>query len=532
MSNGSQRSLLSRLENGLERLERRKWLLLLLFLILYFAGFCLLAAKDVTFIDELFTIYITRLPTLRDVWNALATGAEQTPPLIYLVTRADFALLGRSLLAVRLPEMLGFAVMSVCLYHFVSKRSSALYGLVAMLFPLMTTAFKFVVRARAYALVLGFSALALVCWQWAAEDRHRKLALAGLGVSLAAAVSSHYYAVLSLFPLGLGEVVRSIRRKKVDVGVWLALVLSLSPLLLFLPLIESARKFAPHFWSKPHWSSMAYFYQHFLLSPSPIPLLAILLVVAFYVVFFRPNAGGTESRARSNTPLHEWAAVAGFLLMPLVGIVLAKTVVGAYEDRCALAAVIGLSIAVALGLYSALDTKLTPAFGLALLLCSFLVVKQVQTYRREVVYHANQESVYALLEANTGDSLPILISNPGAFVVFGYNAPKKIARRFLYVADPELALHYSGTDDIEQGVVEMKSWAGMNVQSFPKFVASGQECYIYAVNYPDRYDWIIKALRAAHWEITLVSWQNDNIIFLARPGGRGRVPAGPISQVK
>ncbi len=500
--------------------------MLLLFSALYFVGFCLIASKEVVTNDELFTFYIARLPHFHNVWDALATGVEQTPPFFYVVTRADMALLGTTTLALRMPELLGFWLMCVCLFHFVSKRSSALYGFIAMLFPVMTTGFTFVTDARAYALVLGFSAFALLCWQWATENRHRTLALVGLAISLAAAVSSHYYAVLSLFPLGLGEVVRSIRRKRIDVGVWLALGLSLLPLLLFLPLIRAAQKFAPHFWAKPHWASMFYFYQHFLLAPTVLPLLVILLAVVSYTDFRRPKPDTGEPRLRSCIPAHEIAAVLGFLLIPVVGVVLAKTVVGAFSDRYALPAVIGLSIIIAWGLYTALDAQPELAFALGLLLCVFLVVKEVQTYRRVVEVRAQQASTYVFLEAHAKGDAPIVISNPGEFTVLTYAAPQKLEHRLLYLADPELGLRYTGTNDLEQGLEGMKSWAGLNVQPFRAFVASGQKCYIYVTNYPDNYEWIIRALQAAHWRMRLLKWQGGKILFSAGPGPNGKALSG------
>lgn len=520
--------LLSKLESRLRRLERRTWFLVLAFVAIYVVGFSVVAAQGLITNDELFTIYIARLPGLQSVWNALATGVEQTPPLIYLVTRADFALLGNSPLAIRLPELLGFLTMCVCLFQFVSRRSSASYGFIAMLLPLMTNAYKYAFFARAYALVLGFSAIALICWQWAAEGRHRVLALVGLAVSLAAAVSSHYYAVLSLFPLVLGEVVRSLRRKKIDVGVWLALVLSLSPLLFFLPLIESARKFAHHFWSKPHWSSMASYYQYFLLPPAVGPLLAIFLVIVCYVLFGRTYAVEGRPQVQGTAPLHEWAAVVGYLMIPFVGIILAKAVVGAYEQRCALAAVIGLSVAVAWGLYSIMDARLTPAFGLGILLCILLVAKQVQTYHREIAAQSARASTYTFLEAHAEGDTPIVISNPQAFMELTYDPPRDIGRRFLYLSDPRMGLQYTGTDDVEQGLVEMKRWAGLNVQPFRHFVESGRQCYILFRNsdYPNQYEWVIPALEAANWRISLINWQDGRLLFSVIPGGQGTVPTG------
>jgi 4-amino-4-deoxy-L-arabinose transferase-like glycosyltransferase len=512
--------MLCRVVTVLDQLGSRTRLLLLLFAVIYFLGFCLIASKGAISNDELFTLYIARLPHFRDIWAALSTGAEQTPPFFYAVSRADIKLFGTSGLALRLPELLAFALMCVCMFHIVSRRTSAVYGFLAILLPFMTTAFNYVIEARAYALVLCFSAVALLCWIWATEGRHRLLALGGLAISLAAAISSHYYSVLSIFPLALGEVVRSFRRKRVDVGVWLALVLSLSPLLAFLPLIESARKFAPHFWAKPHWSSMVYFYEHFLLTPTATPLLAILLVVIASSVFRRPVEDTGGARTLTSVPAHEMGAVLGLLLIPVVGVALAKTVVGAFSDRYALPAVIGLCIVVAWGLYSLLEARPAAAAGLGLLFCVFLAVKEVQTYRRVAAYRALQASTYSFLETYARGDAPIVISGSTAFIELTYQAPTGIAGRLLYLADPAMALRYTGTNSAEKGLLEMKHWAGLNVQSFHTFAASGRTCYIYLDNFPNQYKWTIPGLHALNWRLTLVAWQQEMILFKATPIGK------------
>lgn len=505
----------------LDRLGGRPaWLLLLLGGV-YFIGFGLIASKAVISNDELFTLYIARLPHFRDVWAALATGAEQTPPLFYAISRADIYLFGTSGLALRLPELLAFAVLCFFVFHIVSRQTSPAYGFIAMLFLYMTTAFNYAADARAYALVLAFSALALLCWIWAAEGRHRLLALAGLAVSLAAAISCHYYAVLSLFPIGLGEVVRTFRRRRTDAGVWLALLFSLSPLVAFLPLIESARKFAPHFWAKPHWSSMAYFYEHFLLTPSAVPLLAIFLAIAVHRTLRQPQTDLTEPPARASVPMHEVAAAVGFLLVPMVAVVMAETVVGAFSDRYALPAVIGLSVIVGWGLHSALAGRRAPAVALGLVLVAFLAVKEVQTYRSMDMGRSFKIATFEFLEANARGDAPIVISGSTAFTELTYQAPKSMAGRLLYLADPQKALQYTGTNSAEKGVLEMKRWAGLNVRPFQPFAASGQPCYIFVEDYPDQYNWVIPALSSLNWRVSLVARQGSGILFRATPGANG-----------
>ncbi len=524
MNKGLRDQFYRRIEEPLGRIERHPLAGVSLFSILYFVGCLFIASMKLVWNDELFTYYIARLPHLSDVWKALATGAEQTPPLSYVITRADLALFGGSAVALRLPEILAFWVMGLCLFYFVAKRSSVLFGFVAMLFPLVTVAQYYATEARAYALVLGFAAFALLCWRWAIEGPYRRLALAGLAASLAAAIACHYYAVLVLVPFGLGEVVRALKSRKIDWAVWAALIFSLTPLLVFLPLIESARKFAPTFWAKPQWSSILFFFHHFLFLPGTVlPLLAILFLVMFCAAVPPPEYASGRAPSSPRPRAHEVAAALGFVVTPAVGVILGKTVVGAFDDRYALPAVIGLSIIVAWGLDGASNGRPFLGGAVAIMLCGVFVAKEVQTYRDAAVDRTDRAATYTFLEKRAAGTLPIVIAEPGPFVELSHRPPAYLRARLLYLADPALALQDTGTDDIERGVVAMKHWAGMNVVPFPAYLASGRRCYIYVQNYPDQYEWLLPEIIKARWKLTLVGWQGMDILFSARPGPAANV---------
>ena len=262
---------------------------------------------------------------------------------------------------------------------------------------------------------------------------------------------------------------------------------------------------------------MAYFYDHFLLAPSAIPLLVIFLAAVIYRALRRPRAEIAERPIPAGAPVHEITATVGFLLIPVVGVVLAKTVIGAFSERYALPAVIGLAIVVAWGLHTALEARRAPTVALGLLLLAILVIKEVQTYRRVAVDTLRHVQTYSFLESYASGDAPIVISDPYAFMEFSYDAPTSLARRLTYLADPRLALQYTGSDDAEKGLVEMKSWAGLNVQQFLEFVASGRRCYVYVINSPDQYAWIVRGLEAAHWRIVLERWQGGMVLFSAAP---------------
>src|ERR1700760_2405656 len=112
------RTLLRRSHSALAAIEQRWPYLLALIILLFLAVTLVLDAKRPLWNDELFTLYISRQSSLRGVWNALLTGAEQLPIFFFVVVRLFTGLLGNNSIALRLPETLGFLAMNVCTFTF------------------------------------------------------------------------------------------------------------------------------------------------------------------------------------------------------------------------------------------------------------------------------------------------------------------------------------------------------------------------------------------------------------------------------
>lgn len=477
--------------------------------------------------DELFTFYTSRLASISDIWSALLTGADQIPPFFHLLTRTSFSLFGINHLSVRLPEILGFWIMSLCLFHFVSKRSSALYGFAAMLFPLATAAYDYAYEARPYGLLLGLSALSLVCWQSAAEGRRRKLSLIVLTVSLAAALSSHYYAVLIFFPLAVGEVVRSLARRRVDLAVWMAFGLATSSLLVFLPLIESSKSYSAHFWSPPRWISVPGFY-YFLLGPAVLPLAAALIVS----VLPPPSDVNHSIRRNHGTsfmiPLHEIAAVFGFVAIPVVALIVAELVTGAFTYRYALPAVIGFSILFAFAARTMMNGRSIVGATFVISLCVGFVFVAVRNFQSLNATSLNQIKTYEFLRSNGESKLPIVASDLHTFMLLAYYAPRDISSRLVYLADPQASLRYLGHTVVDQGILDLKPWFRLNVEQYRPYVASQQRFLLYTRVRGDRswvgcfwgmpwdLNWLLYELERDNMQIELRARNQDDLLFLVR----------------
>jgi hypothetical protein len=61
---------------------------------MYFLLTCYRASRKLFWFDELFTLYISRLPDMATLWSALKQGVDHNPPLFYAVTRFSGSLFG------------------------------------------------------------------------------------------------------------------------------------------------------------------------------------------------------------------------------------------------------------------------------------------------------------------------------------------------------------------------------------------------------------------------------------------------------
>ncbi|MGH9837763.1 MAG: glycosyltransferase family 39 protein [Blastocatellia bacterium] len=443
------------------------------------------------------------------------------PPLFYVITRATLALAGASELSIRLPEVIGFWVMCVCLFRFVSRRSPAVYGFLAMLFPLITEAYGYAYEARPYGLVLGFGGLALICWQSAAEGKRRQLSLAGMSLSLAAAVSCHYYAVFMFLPLAFGEAVRSLRLRRPDLPVWMAFGIGAAPLIGFLPLIRRAMEYSSIFWSKPEWMAIFKFYA-FLLAPAVLPLMALLVLAAIY-----PAAGSLSPRhQKSHTapPAHEVAAAFGFMSIPIIVITLSMLVTGSFTNRYALSAVIGFSVIVAFGVYSLLNDRAAIAAILMLCLCGAFLSVGGKSFIGLLTVREVQTQAGKFLQSEGAGDLPIAVSDQHAFMLLAHYGSPDIASRVVYLAGPDESMRYLGHNSLEKGLLDLRPWFPVRIEEYRGFIASKKRFLVYgSAGY--FLNWLFSELVAADLRIEVLGRRDDTLLFLVSPKSESEPPA-------
>ena len=447
------------------------WLLFLtLFSVCYWVATGLYAAWRVMWYDELFTFYISNLPSPVEIWNALAAGADLHPPAHYWFSHWSQAVLGAGELGLRAPAIAGFWVLSLCVFFFVKRRTDALHAGVAMLLLFATGTQLSRLDARPYPLVLACAALALLCWQLSAEGRRRSIALPGLALSLFVAIMTHYYAVFLVPAIALGELVRTRRRGRVDRSVWFMLAIGASAVLFLLPIIASSGTFAEHFARSLSWGDLVQVYVELLGGTAPLLLVGLALIALGGAG--RPSDVEAEANPGPVLPLEETAACLGLLAIPLPAFLLARFVTEAWAARYVGVVVIGFCILVAAALYG----HLRRSHGNAVAAGLFVVLAGWFLWQQASLVSQSQGASYAegqLAELNDfsplGD-LPIVMPHGSQYLPLAHYWPKARAARLYSLTDREAAFQYRGTAMGGHALSRFAQWVPLNVVAYAAFV--------------------------------------------------------------
>jgi hypothetical protein len=375
-------------------LARYQYVFLGLASVAYFVITCYRAHRRLFWFDEIFTFYVARLPDAASIWNSCLHGADFNPPLIYLFARWSQELFGVTELGMRIPQILGFWVFCVCLYRFVSIRTSALAGFLALLFPLTTEAYWYAYDARSHGAVLGFFGLALISWQAAADRAPRRwLSPLLLAVSLTGAALCHAYAFLLFIPIAVGELTRSIVRRRFDTLVWAALLIPavVSGATIF-PLLHAIGGFVkPGLFTTP-LKSLWMMWELSAASPLILPFFLLLVVPAVWPSgpWFRGDEAKSDRKGWSFA-WHEFAALWAIFFTPPIAFAAARL------NHAPLFGRYTLIVAGAVACLSGAALARSSAAGLLALLMTVLVIGNGFTrFRKESL----------VMEPSTGSAIP------------------------------------------------------------------------------------------------------------------------------
>ena len=468
--------------------------------------------------DEFLSFYSDSVATFQQVVLVqLHHPISLDPPTYHLLSHLCMDLLGRNAIALRLPALAGFLLFQLCLFFFVRRLAGSRAGVIAASVPLLTASFRYSVEGRPYGLLLGLYALSLLCWQIATQTatqddnspRSRLLPLAGLTFSIALAITSHYFGVLILIPVSLGELARIIIRKRLDYGVFAALTLGLASVGLILPFQKALMVYRQHYYITGvniHDISQGYRELFLRYTTWPIPLQKLAAAIMVVLALTLAVAGYKRFKRRPATEhAYTWVALSAMALLPFFGYLFGRFVTHTMEVRYVIAALIAFAATFAIVLERRLRYNLFYYATLALL---FLAALDINTWNIVKERRASNEILASLTlsPALTAE----LAANPSArlyeqslsnFYIDSFYAPDaQLRSRFTLVYNPDLEVLFLKHDTNAITALNMQHFTQLPIVDYQQLQHDPGPHLL--LQFHDGWNWLDRALLLQRAQIT------------------------------
>jgi hypothetical protein len=256
--------------------------------------------------------------------------------------------------------------MQLCLFYFVRNLAGQRAGLVAMAIPSLTWTLYYAAEGRPYGLLLGSTAMALLCWQVATRRGDGGMArtwpLVGLAIGLIVTLNVHFYGVLVLIPICGAELVRTLLRRKLDVPMLAAIGTGVASLAATIPYIKASGEFKKHYYVgvvPVHMLTQPY--RQMLMDYTTYPkavqsvLVVVILLCGVGVAWGWWRA--VVVRRSVVAPVTEWAMVFLVALLPVFAFALGRLVTHALEARHSIGAIVGVSTLIAVAVAALLERR-------------------------------------------------------------------------------------------------------------------------------------------------------------------------------
>ena len=457
--------------------------------------------------DEILVIWTDSVSTVGRLLHVQRTWPISLDPMVYpLVAHSLIRLLGASAFVVRLPSMVGFGVMQLCIFVFVARIAGRHAGLIAMIYPTITACFYFAVEARPYGMMLGLVGIAMIAWQTAVRRDGRRLgALIALACAIALTLNVHYYGVLMLVPICGAEALRWFENRRVDLAVFASIVIGASGIVFTLPFMRGASQFGIHSFAPPVTGallSQAYLYLLPTLEPQHKRTFLLLCAIVLLSLWML-----TKSKRRSSAK-PELLFLLLLAAVPIIGYMFGKFLVHVFLFRYVIEGVIGLSALFAIPIGSFFKRE---RYSVALLSCLVLILA---VFGSNDILNQRKKNRAVMADLMVSPEVKGLLLKGSDGRIY-FQDIQEFAQATYYEPDPELksrmVLLFSAQEEIRWRGRDTDSLTAIHLKNFhSEFPSETFETVAFSplmhviISYPhdSNVDWTAKAFAEHHTIVT------------------------------
>jgi hypothetical protein len=438
--------------------------------------------------DEVFTVLLARLPTLGDVFRALADATDTSGPMFYVFERAAARAPGDIELAYRLPSLLASSLACVLIYVAARRDVGRVPAVVAVFTLLMSELYRgYSVEARPYALMVLYITIAVVAWQRAEHWAWTVV----LGAAALLAVLTNYYSVFPLAAFVAAEITQTLRRRRVRPGIWLALAMGGVGMAMIWPFLSNLHaSYSGHYWSRPSLTTTLASYDTLMAFAPPGGGLGVAVALSLGLALLMTRQWTRHDDSGSPSPAPEMLVlIIALLAVPITVAVTARVMQGGFTDRYAIGVLPGLSLATAYLTWT-LEQRLR-VWVLVACVCAFasheLAFWAAGGVDRGLRPRPRIAALREFVAKAAGMNLPVVVANGLEYLPLAFYGTGRPDVALVAVTDVEGALRYTGTDSIDLDLIALRRHVDVQVEDLPNFTRQHRVFLLLATAGPDNW---------------------------------------------
>ncbi len=460
--------------------------------------------------DEFLILNTDSVSSLRELFHVQRVTPISLDPFTYhLFAHLAIRLFGAGAFAVRLPSLIGYLLMQVCLFLFVRRIASQSAALFAMIFPSLLYAQYFSVAARPYGLEIGLYALVMLCWQTAIRrEEHRTAMLVTLAVALALTLNIHFFAILLLVPLYAAEIFRAVQRRRLDLPLLASIGLGTAAIVAALPFVKAVAAFREHYIAlnvDAHFIPLTY--QTLLVFPDGSGSLGRTVFLAVLVLALLWGAIRLVKYPVPGMLKPEYVLLITLTALPLFGYLLAVFVTHSIFTRYVLAATLGMTILEALALAPLLNSRRCSRIVLSLMVLVVLVhgVQRVHRERQLKQQRLAELVLSPEIKAElmrTPDQMLYIQDLETFFIARFYASDPEVRSRLALVCSYDKELQIMNQDTYWLQATHLGDFTDAHVVSYEAIASQPGEHLFVDQHHP--LEWIDRAFTASHADVRVL----------------------------
>jgi Dolichyl-phosphate-mannose-protein mannosyltransferase len=462
--------------------------------------------------DEVITWAVCGQGGWRHILSALFRAADSQPPLFYVIEHYALGISSNREIALRLPSILAFPCTLICVFLYVKRRAGETVALACAIFLLTTAPFQwYAVEARAYNMVVACVAFALLCYQRVSSF----FWLAAMGVTFALAESLHYFAIFSLLPFAIAELVHSWRERSIRWQVWGAFSCVLLPFFFTWRFLAAFKYYyGPHISFRYDLWSIPATYGSLLTANAAFGVATAVVCGAIVIRARFLIAGGSLSSGRTEKGPVEGTLLFALLLLPLTTYVITKIVHGTMYDRYVLSTILGMALA--LGCIKSIPKG--PAIVVLAFYSMLAGIHEVLFWRSLDSIRVDKPAAPLEMFVQKGGyaDLPVAVADGLLYLPLELYASRESRNRFVYLVDEQKAVQYLGSDSIDKNLAVLRRDLPFTMPDFPEFARTHQIFLLYTQKPRPVFDWLSLYLPSVTSSMEVVNEDADQKLYLVK----------------